>query len=191
MVCSLFALMSLGTRRPAGRKRQPPFLYGEVTDPQRQAVPDARVTVAHADTGTFYTIVTDERGVYRLAGLRPGTYTIKVERSGFKTTIAANVPLLVETTTRQNLLLAVGNIAETVTVIAESAQINTTDASLGNALSRNQIRDLPIEAQNVVQLFSLQPGAVFIPRRCHRRREVTKRTPVRVPYTARAQTSRA
>ncbi len=41
--------------------------------------------------------------------------------------------------------------------------LNTTDASLGNAISREQIRSLPIEAQNVVQLLSLQPGAVFIP----------------------------
>ena len=66
--------------------------------------------------------------------------------------------VLVETTTRQNLLLEVGNIAETVSVVAESTQINTTDASLGNALSRDQIRNLPIEAQNVVQLLSLQAG---------------------------------
>ena len=48
-------------------------------------------------------------------------------------------------------------------VLAETTHINTTDASLGNAISREQIRNLPIEAQNVVQLLSLQPGAVFIP----------------------------
>ena len=139
-------------------------MYGEVTDQQRQAVAGARVTVANVDTGTFYTVVTDERGMYRFVGLGPGTYTVKAEQSGFKTTIAANVPLFVQTTTKQNLLLDVGSIAETVTVIAESAPINSTDASLGIALSNNQIRNLPLEAHNVVQLLSLQPGAVFIPK---------------------------
>ena len=44
-----------------------------------------------------------------------------------------------------------------------SSCVNTTDASLGNPISTEQIRNLPIEAQNVVQLLSLQPGAVFIP----------------------------
>lgn len=108
--------------------------------------------------------MTDERGEYRFVSLRPGTYAIRVQLSGFKTTLAVNVPLPVETTTRHNLLLEVGNIAETVNVVSESTQINTTDASLGNALSRNQIRNLPIEAQNVVQLLSLQAGAVFVPK---------------------------
>ena len=165
VVCSLFTLVALGaSTNTAWPQTATVSVYGEVTDQQRQVVPSATVTIAHVDTGTFNTTATDERGVYKFVGLWPGTYTIKVERTGFKTTIAANVPLLVETTTRQNLLLEVGGIAETVNVVAESAQINTTDASLGNAFSRNQIRNLPIEAQNVVQLLSLQPGAVFIPK---------------------------
>ncbi len=139
-------------------------VYGEVADSQRRVVPRATVTVVHVETGTSNTILTDERGEYQFVGLRPGTYTIRAQLSGFRTTIAANVPLLVDTTTRHNLLLEVGDIAETVNVVAESTQINTTDASLGNAISRNQIRRLPIEAQNVVQLLSLQPGAVFVPK---------------------------
>ena len=60
-------------------------------------------------------------------------------------------------------MLEVGGITETVSVVSETSQLNTTDASVGNALSREQIRNLPVEAQNVVQLLSLQPGAVFIP----------------------------
>jgi Carboxypeptidase regulatory-like domain len=139
-------------------------VYGEVSDPQLQAVPEALVTVTHVETGSLSRTMTDERGGYRFVGLRPGTYTIKVERSGFKTTIAENVPLVVDTTTRQHLHLEVGGIAETVIVVAENARINTTDASLGFEFSRNQIRSLPIEAQNVVQLLSLQAGAVFIPK---------------------------
>ena len=74
------------------------------------------------------------------------------------------MPLAVDATTRHHLHLEVGDIAETVMVVAENPRINTTDASLGYGFSRTQVRSLPIEAQDVVQLLSLQPGAVFIPK---------------------------
>jgi hypothetical protein len=61
------------------------------------------------------------------------------------------------------VLLEIGGLAETVTVVSETTYLNTTDASVGNVMSREQIRSLPVEAQNVVHLLSLQPGAIFIP----------------------------
>ena len=64
---------------------------------------------------------------------------------------------------RQNFVLELGGVAETVEVVSETTHLNTTDASLGNPISREQIRNLPVEAQNVVHLLSLQPGAVFVP----------------------------
>ena len=50
-----------------------------------------------------------------------------------------------------------------MSVVSEISHLNTTDASVGNVMSREQIRSLPVEAQNVVHLLSLQPGAIFIP----------------------------
>lgn len=164
-VYSLFAVASLGASATgAAAQTGTTSVYGEVTDQQRQVVPGADVTITHVQTGTFHTALTDQRGAYRFVSLKPGTYTIKIELSGFKATVAEKVPLLVDTTTRQNFVLEIGGLAETVTIVAESVQINTTDASLGNALSREQIRNLPVEAQNVVHLLSLQPGTVFIPK---------------------------
>ena len=64
---------------------------------------------------------------------------------------------------RETVTLEVGGVAETVSVVSETTHLNTTDASVGNVMSREQIRQLPVEAQNVVHLLSLQPGAVFIP----------------------------
>ena len=165
VVCSLLALASLETSaNEALGQTATAAVYGDVMDPQRQVVPGTIVTVTQVETGSFSTTVTDERGAYRFASLQPGTYTIKAERDGFKTTVAENVPFSVDTTTRHHLYLGIGGIAETVRVVADNARINTTDASLGSAFSRTQIRSLPIEGQNVVQLLSLQPGAVFIPR---------------------------
>ena len=93
----------------------------------------------------------------------PGIYTLKVELPGFKTAIVERVTLQVDTVTRETVTLEVGGIAETVSVVSETTHLNTTDASVGNVMSREQIRSLPVEAQNVVHLLSLQPGAIFIP----------------------------
>ena len=49
-------------------------------------------------------------------------------------------------------------MSETISVVSEVSHLNTTDASVGNVMSREQIRSLPVEAQNVVHLLSLQPG---------------------------------
>ena len=126
-------------------------------------IPGATITLTNSQTGVAQTTVTDERGAYRFVNMQGGRYQLKVELQGFKTSITDAVTLLVDSTTRENPVMEVGGVAEVVQVVAESTVLNTTDASLGNALSREQIRALPVEAQNVVHLLSLQPGAVFIP----------------------------
>ncbi|MBM3808636.1 MAG: hypothetical protein FJW22_10655 [Acidimicrobiia bacterium] len=138
-------------------------LVGEITDQQKQVVPGATVTLTHRQTGVSQTITSDERGAFRFVNRQPGRYDLKVELSGFKTTITENIPLLVDSTVRQNAVLELGGVTETVSVVSSTITLNTTDASLGNAISSEQIRSLPIEAQNVVQLLSLQPGVVFVP----------------------------
>jgi hypothetical protein len=138
-------------------------LIGEVTDAQKSVIPGATVTVRNNATNVSQTTVTDERGTYRFANMPPGRYEMRVELSGFKTAVISDVVLQVDSTARQNATLELGGVTETVQVTSEVPIVNTTDASLGNALSPQQIRSLPVEAQNVVHLLSLQPGAVFIP----------------------------
>ncbi len=162
-LCSLSAALLVGASGAAWAQTGTASLYGEVTDQQKQVVPGANVTVTHTQTGVAHSDVTDARGTYRFTNLAPGTYDLKVELTGFKTALVEKIPLQVETTTKSNVVLEVGTVAETVNVTAESSRINVTDASLGNAISQEQIRNLPVEARNVVHLLSLQPGAVFIP----------------------------
>ena len=138
-------------------------LVGEVSDSQKQVIPGAVVTVTHVATSASQNTITDERGNFRFGNLQPGIYTLKVELPGFKTAIVERVNMQVDTITREAVTLEVGGIAETVSVVSETTHLNTSDASVGNVMSREQIRSLPVEAQNVVHLLSLQPGAIFIP----------------------------
>ena len=138
-------------------------LVGEVSDSQKQVIPGAIVTATHVATAASQNTITDERGNFRFGNLQPGIYSLKVELPGFKTAVVERVSLQVDTITREAVTLEVGGIAETVSVVSETTHLNTSDASVGNVMSREQIRSLPVEAQNVVHLLSLQPGAIFIP----------------------------
>src|SRR5688572_32893919 len=138
-------------------------LVGEVSDSQKQVIPGATVTATHVATAASQNTTTDERGNFRFGNLQPGVYTLKVELPGFKTAVIERINAQVDTVTREAVTLEVGGIAETVSVVSETTHLIASDASVGNVLSREQIRSLPVEAQNVVHLLSLQPGAIFIP----------------------------
>src|SRR5687767_8756468 len=151
------------TVAPAHAQTGTAALVGEVSDTQKQVIPGAIVTVTHVATSAAQNTITDERGNFGFGNLQPGIYTLKVELPGFKTAIVERVNMQVDTITREAVTLEVGGIAETVSVVSETTHLNTSDASVGNVMSREQIRSLPVEAQNVVHLLSLQPGAPFIP----------------------------
>ena len=138
-------------------------LRGTVTDDQGGALPGATVTASSSATGAARTTVTDAGGVYQLLALPPGAYDVKVELSGFRTAVRQQVTLAVDSSSKLDMTLQIGSLSETVNVTTEVSPLNTTDASLGNVITGQQVRTLPLEANNVVGLLSLQPGAVYIP----------------------------
>ena len=160
---ALVAVLVLTAHSAAWAQTGTASLIGEVTDAQKSVLPGATVTLTNTQTSISQTAVSDERGAFRFSNVPPGRYELKIELSGFKTSVISDVQLQVDSTARQNAVLELGGVTETVQVTSEAPILNTTDASLGNALSREQISMLPVEAQNVVHLLSLQPGAVFIP----------------------------
>jgi hypothetical protein len=138
-------------------------ISGRVNDPQGLALPGVTVTVTNPATGDTRRVVTNESGRFQLAALQPGRYNVSFELSGFKTLVFEGVVLQVGGDVRQDAQLEISAITETVTVASEVTALNTTTASVGNNMNEFTIKNLPIEAANVVQLLSLQPGAVFIP----------------------------
>jgi hypothetical protein len=134
------------------------LLRGTVTDPQGAVITSAVVTLSNAGTGFTRAVTTDQRGEYQFVQVAPGTYTILVEMAGFAKLTRTDVQLLVNTPTTLDLRLELGKASETVNVAAQTSAINTVDASVGNAFSEMQVRELPLETRNVVQLLSLQPG---------------------------------
>lgn len=137
-------------------------LRGSVVDPSGNAVPQGVVTLTELATGSARGTATDAVGQFELWRLRPGTYRVTVEKTGFKTLVREPVRLLVATPVTLMLALEIGAVTERVVVTAAAApSVNTTDATMGNPFNEAQVKSLPLLARNPVNLLTLQPGVVF------------------------------
>lgn len=137
-------------------------LRGTVSDPQGAVVPGASVALANPNTGFSRSTVTDNSGVYQFLQLPPGTYTLTITMTGFATQKTENVRLMVNLSATVDVTLRVKTEVTTVEVRGESAQVNTQDATLGNAFGTLQITALPFEGRDPAQILSLQPGVTYV-----------------------------
>src|SRR5499426_4073678 len=138
-------------------------LSGTVLDPQGNAVAGATITATNVATGAVRTTTSSKEGAYQIAQLAPGTYRVRAEAQGFASLALEDVQILVSTPVTLNISFKqVGAVSDTVTVQGGESIINTSDATVGNTFNERQIRQLPLEARNVVGLLAAQPGVVFI-----------------------------
>lgn len=134
---------------------------GTVTDPSGGVVPSANIEIENTATGMKRAGTSDQSGAYAFLQVIPGTYKFTVKANGFRTVTVNDVQLLVNNPATINIKLEVGQVSETVAVTADAEQLNTVDATLGNAISNKPIVQLPLNARNIVGLLALQPGVVF------------------------------
>jgi hypothetical protein len=136
-------------------------LRGTVTDASGAAVPGAQVTLENKTTNFHAQQTADATGEYQFLQIPPGTYTITGTSNGFAATTAI-AELLVNQPATVNLALSVQAATVTLNVSSESETLNTTDASIGNAVNNATIEALPMEGRNVPDLLSLQPGVLYL-----------------------------
>ena len=136
-------------------------LRGNVTDPSGAAVANATVMAKDATINVERTATTGAHGDYSFASLPPGKYTLTVESSGFARYEQSNLQLLVNTPATVNIQLKLGSMSQTVAVTSEAPVLNSVDASIGNAFSEMQVKQIPLEGRNVPDLLTLQAGVVY------------------------------
>src|SRR3984885_5463982 len=140
-------------------------LDGIITDSGNAVIPGATVTLTRTSTTTSRTTATNKNGEYQFSQVAPGRYELTVASSGFATTKKTGIELLVSQPATVNVSMRVASVTSEVSVSAAAQPIlNTTDATLGNAFTGQQIESLPIESRNVPDLLSLQPGVTYLGR---------------------------
>ncbi len=133
---------------------------GTVTDQAGAVVANASITATNKGTGAERTATTDSNGYYRVAGLAPGMYTVKIQSSGFAAQVAEGVTLNVGTTLTLNASLKPAGTSETVVISATDAGlIETSRTDLGGVVNNREIENLPLNGRSLAGLAILIPGA--------------------------------
>jgi len=133
-------------------------IVGTVTDATGAAVPAASVTIVNSDKGTSVTYQTDQDGYYRAPFLIPGTYQVRVEKSGFRAEVHSGIILQVDQQARVDFALSVGQVTQTMSVTEEAPLVEAQSASLGQVVNQQAVEALPLNGRNFAQLVWLAPG---------------------------------
>jgi hypothetical protein len=142
---------------PATARAQSAELRGAVTDESAGALPGVTVAIRNTETGVERTIVTDASGLFRAPALQPGKYRISAELQGFRTQ-NRDFTLTVGENADIRLVMAVGQISESVTVVGTAATIETTKSDLSGVVTEKQLTELPVLNRGFVGLAQLLPG---------------------------------
>ena len=133
-------------------------IKGTVKDPSGAVVPLASVTATNEATGVKFTTTASATGEYFFAQLPVGTYDITVAAPNFKAFKATGIVLAIDQEYVENAALTAGGKDETVTVSADSVQVNTTDMQLSGIVSAAEMVELPLIGRNFTTLETIQPG---------------------------------
>jgi carboxypeptidase family protein/TonB-dependent receptor-like protein len=138
-------------------------VQGGVFDQTGGAIAGATVSVIDVARGVTRALTTDAAGEYVAPSLLPGTYTVRAEAKGFRTTEHSGVLVEVGQTIRVDLTVQPGEQTQTVTVTGELPEIDTTDSTLGGTVSNATINALPLNGRNFERLLQLRPGVITNP----------------------------
>jgi len=123
-------------------------------------VAGAKVTAKNVGTSYTREMVTDAAGGYVFTLLPVGTYELSVTMSGFKKSTRTGILLSVNQVAGVNVTLELGSVTQAVEVKASPVVVNTQTSETGMLTEGRQIRELPLNGRNPVQLATLTNGVI-------------------------------
>jgi hypothetical protein len=131
---------------------------GSILDPQHRFIVGARIHITAKGTGAERDVVSDSTGLYEIAGLQPGAYTLTVDSPGFKQA-QQTIELEVGQQVTLDLQLSLGTETQIVTVQATGELLKTEDASVGEVVDQRSVDSLPLNGRMLIDLVLTVPGA--------------------------------
>src|ERR1051325_8267383 len=140
-------------------------LRGKVVDEQGAAMPGATVTATSPQALAPVVAVTDATGEYRLANLPPGTYTLKVELTGFSIVMREGVLLRAAANFQvEELVMKLGTLAESITVSGKSPMVEVTNPTTTMNIDATFQKALPLtEGGFWTDFLQMTPGVLSRP----------------------------
>src|SRR5207249_947638 len=135
-------------------------ITGTVKDSSGGVLPGASVTATQTDTGFKRDVVTDAEGLFSFPGIPVGPYRLDVTLQGFRTSVQTGIVLQVNSNQVIPITLALGAVAETITVQANAQVVETRNLGVGQVMDNRRILDLPLNGRNPADLLQYLPASV-------------------------------
>jgi hypothetical protein len=135
-------------------------ISGTVADSTGSVISGAKVRVTESAKGVIRDVATDSSGHYVVPLLPIGDYTVRVDLQGFQSSEARDIRLQVDEQRALDFKLTPATVQQNVEVVANPVTVETTNATLGQVITSQQVAELPLNGRDFVQLATLTPGTV-------------------------------
>ncbi|MEM9555261.1 MAG: carboxypeptidase-like regulatory domain-containing protein [Acidobacteriota bacterium] len=155
----LIALVALAVCIPAAwAQRTSATIRGVVSDPDGAVVRGAAVTIFRSDTGFTRSTTTNDSGIYVFGDVPPGSWQVVVEKDGFNAVVVDALQVSVADIRTVDVALELGAVTDRMTVAADSLSVDLVGGEVATLVTGEQVRELPLNGRNFVQLTQLMPG---------------------------------
>lgn len=135
-------------------------ISGTARDQSGGVLPGVEVSATQTETAVVRMTVTNETGSFVLPNLALGPYRLEAALPGFRTFAQTGIVLQVNSNPTVNIVLEVGQVAETIEVQANAAMVETRNVGIGHVIENERILELPLNGRNVADLIELSGAAV-------------------------------
>ncbi len=132
-------------------------ITGAASDSTGAVVPGVGIEAREMNTGYVYRAETNDSGLYTIANIREGTFTLKASKPGFNDFSAGNIVLTALDNRRVDIHLTVGAVGTTVEVTGGATLIETESARIADVKDRETLRALPLTLRRAWDYFTLSP----------------------------------
>ena len=136
-------------------------IVGQVRDTTGAVVPGASVSITNPETGLKRSATTDDAGRFNFPQLKPGTYSVKVEASGFEPRQNNHVVSALGQKQTVDFTLGVARSREMVEVSGEAPILNPENANASTTLNAPALEDLPNPGGDLTYPLQFAPGALI------------------------------
>jgi Carboxypeptidase regulatory-like domain/TonB dependent receptor-like, beta-barrel len=133
-------------------------ILGNIKDPSGAVMPGVTVSITNVATNMRSEVLSDDQGAFIAPELQPGRYTLEATLPGFKRAVREGIVLQVQQRAQVDIVMAVGEVSESIEVTADAQLTETTTSSLGKIVDNRRILNLPLNTRNVYSLIFLTPG---------------------------------
>jgi outer membrane receptor protein involved in Fe transport len=135
-------------------------IVGNVVDSSGATLAGATVTALNIATGETYKEISNASGYYEMAFVKPGTYSVTVQQSGFETLEKTGLVVGSNQTVRTDFTLQVGRVSQVTTVTAAPPALVTDDATIRETMNEKATHELPLNGRDALKLATTTPGVI-------------------------------